>query len=1204
MKKFLSIALSVTTIVWLSGIALVLPALKATAITLNEGDLIRGPDGIKVYIINDKAHGSYAGWKRHIFNPQVFNMYQHFSWNSIKSVDQATLDSYETSDLYRAVDDTKVYKLEEIDEASSSAVKHWLNMTPEEFVANGYSWDQVFIVNSTERDFYVTGDPIGPGGTPSANLNVSLAADNPSAVTVPKKATNITALKFDVSGSGTITGLTFERAGVGAATDFEAVYLYEGATRLTSAKTINSTSQEVTFTNLNLAVSGTKSYSLVVDMDDDSPVAGNVSYFKLKSIETSSSVAGLPVQGNTITVGGSAAGSLTVSKGTPPTNPKIGQKEVAISQFKIAASTEDAKIQRIAVYQAGSISRSYVTNLKLYQGSSLLASVAEINSKDLIVFDLSSNPYVISKGNTRIFDIKADISGSAKAGDTIKTYIDVAADVYAIGGTYGYGMTVDISSSGNFDGSGSNYIEVTLQGGTVTGSSSGPIASNVSKRATDVNFIDFSISSAVNADIKTLRIELHAVGTDLDASDTTYTSNYITDIKVWDTDKNTVVAGPIDINDMNDIGSSAGLYYNFTNFDTISAGTSKNYRVTLDLSNNLATGSQLYVTIGKEAATSYFLSSTSVKNTDNNQYITDIVPNTSISGKYMTLTTASLALSVSSSPVSSTYIRGAKNVPSLGIIFTAGDGSDIKITSIKISAYVSDYDAITDAGLTKDETGTLTAASMIEAVRLYDGDTQLGDVEAINSSGEATFDGFTWTVPAGSSKTLTIKSDISSSVNIDGGDPNYAIFAYNIVDASEDIASTDSENNDVDGTPDDVNATEASSGTGAKTYIIVAESGTLTNSQDAGRPNSALQVAGSAGVLFNKVRFTATNEEFKITKMRVKIDDATNDRDNVVGVKISDGTTTWGPISLDASGNADFSNLAIIVPKDGHKVVSIYADLQTISGGADTGDSFSLDFDYDNNFEAIGTGSNTKVTSVTADSVGNDMVIVKTKPTITALDLPSTTLINGTLVLYKFQISADAGADVSIKKIHFDVKVSEVSGTDIDITNLQLFEVGNSTQLNVSFYDGVLGTGTAATLSGSGTGYLAENANSDTAIAIVNTSGYGPDGDSNGELVISAGQSKTYELKGTIADVAEIGDSISTRIASALTTSTTVGAPTLDSTDYDSIVNVGGTDTYLMWSDNSVLNHSATLGTGSADWITDYLVETLPTDYKTLQYSS
>ncbi|MBI3336986.1 hypothetical protein HYZ98_05505 [Candidatus Peregrinibacteria bacterium] len=127
------------------------PPAPPTTVILNEGSLIRGPDGIKVYIINA------FGYKRHIFNPAVFGMYKHFAWEGIMSVSKEVLDSYTTSDLYRADGDPKVYSLEEVNEAGGSAMKHHLDMTAAQFTARAWNWNQVFIVNNAERDYYSTG---------------------------------------------------------------------------------------------------------------------------------------------------------------------------------------------------------------------------------------------------------------------------------------------------------------------------------------------------------------------------------------------------------------------------------------------------------------------------------------------------------------------------------------------------------------------------------------------------------------------------------------------------------------------------------------------------------------------------------------------------------------------------------------------------------------------------------------------------------------------------------------------------------------------------------------------------------------------------------------------------------------------------------------------------------------------------------------
>ena len=135
-----------------------------------EGDLVRGPDGIKVYIVN------YRGYRRHIFNPAVFGMYGHFKWDAIKNLTQQEMDTLKTSDLYRADGDTRVFSLHELDEKKGLAQKRWLSMSGERFIAVGYTWEQVFVINTKERDYYQEGSPITDSVQPSAPVMVTIGA--------------------------------------------------------------------------------------------------------------------------------------------------------------------------------------------------------------------------------------------------------------------------------------------------------------------------------------------------------------------------------------------------------------------------------------------------------------------------------------------------------------------------------------------------------------------------------------------------------------------------------------------------------------------------------------------------------------------------------------------------------------------------------------------------------------------------------------------------------------------------------------------------------------------------------------------------------------------------------------------------------------------------------------------------------------------
>ncbi len=111
---------------------------------VSDGSLIRAKDDYKVYIVK-------GGYKRHILDSRIFSFYGHLGWANIIEVTPEERDSYKTSAWVRADGDSKVY------EVNGDKTKHWLNMTAEQFIASGRSWDGVFIINKQERDFYGTG---------------------------------------------------------------------------------------------------------------------------------------------------------------------------------------------------------------------------------------------------------------------------------------------------------------------------------------------------------------------------------------------------------------------------------------------------------------------------------------------------------------------------------------------------------------------------------------------------------------------------------------------------------------------------------------------------------------------------------------------------------------------------------------------------------------------------------------------------------------------------------------------------------------------------------------------------------------------------------------------------------------------------------------------------------------------------------------
>ena len=126
---------------------------QASAQVINDGDLVRADQD--VYII--KIVGSKT-FKRLIVNPQVFDSYGHLRWDNIKTVSQATLNRYTTSNLVRQFQgDGMVYRLFP---QGDTGVKSHIQLTAQQFQQAGGDWDSIYEVNQFELALYTTVIPI------------------------------------------------------------------------------------------------------------------------------------------------------------------------------------------------------------------------------------------------------------------------------------------------------------------------------------------------------------------------------------------------------------------------------------------------------------------------------------------------------------------------------------------------------------------------------------------------------------------------------------------------------------------------------------------------------------------------------------------------------------------------------------------------------------------------------------------------------------------------------------------------------------------------------------------------------------------------------------------------------------------------------------------------------------------------------------
>ena len=112
--------------------------------------------------------------------------------------------------------------------------------------------------------------------------------------------------------------------------------------------------------------------------------------------------------------------------------------------------------------------------------------------------------------------------------------------------------------------------------------------------------------------------------------------------------------------------------------------------------------------------------------------------------------TGYLSVSLASdTPMPQSINKGSTNVVFLKAQFNANDVSDVQVTSLKVRVY-------------KNGSASLDAGADISKIALYDGDTKISTYEAV-SGNVATFSGLVWVITRNTTKTLTVKADISAT---------------------------------------------------------------------------------------------------------------------------------------------------------------------------------------------------------------------------------------------------------------------------------------------------------------------------------------------------------------------------------------------------------------------------------------------------------
>ena len=1083
--------------------------------------------------------------------------------------------------------DSKVYLI-------SNPEKRWIE-TEAAFNANMFQWR--FLISPVAADVtYADGSSVtgaesgltdlvaGAAGS-GTGLSVALASDTPAGATLPIGSSSNKLLKINLTASADgeviLDSLAIHRFGVGAAADWSNLYLYEGNTRLTSGRSINSTTHVGEFNNLNktIASSATLALTLVGDVAALA-VAGDEHGFELvaaTAVGTAATVNGtFPIKGNTFTIGAATGAAVTIMPGTNPANPIVGAVGADVATFRISATGADVELQQITLTQIGTISNSDLTGLEL-TGSGVIATAASLVG-DKLVLELTS-PYAITNGQTKTFTVSSTCGG--RSGRTISFYLEYTTDLMIMDTTFGSGATI----TNNYTSAAASLV--TLQGGQVSVAFNGPATGNVRKAADNAIFYQFAMTAAdQNVEVRRIRIGLYGVGGSL--IDTAGTDLF-SDIKIIDEDTASTLMGPVAYAGADEADANNATFHTWTisNPFYINQAQTRNLAVSLDVANNayFDTGAEQYFVRLFLFGTDY------IKEVDTGDWVlpANIVPNATTDGNTMTVKASSLTVGLAGSPVSNVYVRRQTDVPAVGFTFTAGTQGDVVVNTIVVTGYASVGGAATSSAQT---------SNVVTKIKLWDEDAgaQVGVSRSPSTvTGAATFSSLGWTIPAGETYTLIPQVDFDSIAST--STPDMVEFGIAL---AADITAEDQDNNaltavDTDGAGWTVPVNGVGTGFPGNIFQTVRNAGVLSITAHS-NPDPTIIVSGDAKTgtwyEFAQAKMTAQYEAMTIDRIRVKnIGTAANGNFYRVGIKSGGTIVGQATLSSGASSTDVALTTPITVAKDGSVNYQIVGQLNANGGGAVSGAAPALatEFniqtgDWDANYAgmynvwASGAASGARVyTAAAADLAGNAMTVRRTKINLAKQSLTSSSLTNGEMEINKEKITADSAGDASLVKLTYNVSMTD-AGTAMDLSNFR-------------FYRGSieLSTGTVQIRDRFGTNLRTNSVTYSVTTTTVDVFVYWVSGT---EQVIS-GSGNTYTLKATLAGV-NSGDSISTSLRTGFTpvvyTSQLVSWP--HAVTY--LPNTVAAPDYFLWSDNSAIPHNAYWGAPcSIDWTNDYLLQSI-----------
>jgi hypothetical protein len=903
------------------------------------------------------------------------------------------------------------------------------------FALNGWSMDDVITTSLTMPS---AGDAIseatyndtsqgGGGGTVTVGggLTVALSSGTPASDYVSKGAQNALFAKFDFNAAGgdiEVDEIVLSRAGLGYDADIGTIRLYSNGAQIGTDQSLNTTTHEVTFKNLDWAIASGSTETLSIKANVAASPSGTNDYFSVASVALSGdgTISGLPVSGNSMQFSALSVGNLNVvaSSGGSTVTVISGETEKELGCWNLTTdSTEGFYVDSFKVTNIGSASSSDAQNFYLKVSSTTIdgSEVEAMDSNGIVNFDLSADPYFIDKSKVKKVCVYGDITAGITVSKTLRFQVAETKDVVARGDSSAGEVLITITANADFTSQSAKTNTIAQGSATLAQNAAyAPTSGTALVKGVEMNkMAAYKLTAGVDEGVRLTKLRFVLAGTNV--------AN--TDFSNWQLYK--IVDGEEVLVDVSGSVSGTNITFEDTTDGLLDVAKSENETLVIysDVSTSAGgdeTGVHVYV--GANATTNTVAR---IQGLDSGDYITSGVTLSGVAtGNAQTFTIGSsgdlVVSKAATSPAADNVAKGATAVHFTSINLYA-TGEDMEVSDLTLSG-------ASDQTLTSD---------LANAYITDEDGNQLGSTCSAFASTECSYS-FSYTVPKETNKVIKVYADVLSGATTD------AVTHIDMDTVATDITTT--------GVASATDITETGTATGSNMTV---QAPTLVAAM-ANSPIAGSYVSGSTEVTVGRLLLTAgTSEDVKVTSIKVVSDDAatiaadgdsaasTNWQniklvDNNSGVQygITKNFTNGGGAAIDYATFTGISNLTVTAGQT--------ADIKIVADGIGTTTAWSFGVtDAATDITATGVSSNQSAT-VTP----NGSVVVSTAATLVtagdltvskAADMPATQqLVSGStgneLAKYKFsasyediditsftlELSADFSADVSNVKLYLD----------------------------------------------------------------------------------------------------------------------------------------------------------------------------------------